>query len=290
MNTLNKKSNPVFLLLKWARKDRFYLYLSVLLSFISGLCSIFPYYCIYRILDITLKRSGTKSDYISICMVLTATILLRVVLMGMSGLSSHKGAYTTLFTVRCMVTEHMAKIPLGALNERSTGQIKSVLNEQIERLELFLAHQLPELVFYLTGPFAIFFYLLSVNAKLALLSLIPLFLGFALLIVIFSTMAGMMPEASAAISGLNSVIIEYISGMRLIKAYNMTGKSFRKYSDAILAENRVWNTMSKKMGPPFAVFVIVIECGMLLMLPIGGHMYLSGSVSASIWKRSGWSP
>ncbi len=283
MNTLNKKSNPVFLLLKWARKDRFYLYLSVLLSFISGLCSIFPYYCIYRILDITLKRSGTKSDYISICMVLTATILLRVVLRGMSGLSSHKGAYNTLFTVRCMVTEHMAKIPLGALNERSTGQIKSVLNEQIERLELFLAHQLPELVFYLTGPFAIFFYLLSVNAKLALLSLIPLFLGFALLIVIFSTMAGMMPEASAAISGLNSVIIEYISGMRLIKAYNMTGKSFRKYSDAILAENRVWNTMSKKMGPPFAVFVIVIECGMLLMLPIGGHMYLSGSVSAGIF-------
>ena len=62
-----------------------------------------------------------------------------------------------------MVVNHMAKVPLGALNERSTGNIKTVLNEDIEKLELFLAHNLPELVYYMIGPIAVFF--LSVDRK-----------------------------------------------------------------------------------------------------------------------------
>ncbi len=53
--------------------------------------------------------------------------------MGVAGILSHKGAYNTLFTVRCMVTEHMSKVPLGTLNEKSTGKIKAILNEQIEK-------------------------------------------------------------------------------------------------------------------------------------------------------------
>ena len=76
----------------------------------------------------------------------------RFVLFGASGVVSHKGAYGALFKVRCMVAEHMAKVPLGALNERRTGDIKTVLNEDIEKLELFLAHNLPDLVCYLVGP------------------------------------------------------------------------------------------------------------------------------------------
>ena len=283
MKTKEPKHSPIKLLLKWAKQDRIYLYMSVLLSFISGLCSIIPYYCIFHILDMTLQKIGTAQDYYTTCAFLVATILIRVLLMGASGISSHKGAYNTLFTVRCMVTEHMSKIPLGALNEHSSGHIKSVLNEQIERLELFLAHQLPELVYYLTGPLAIFIYLMTVNVKLGLISLIPLFLGFALLIVIFATMAGMMGDATKAVSSLNSVIIEYISGMRLIKAYNMTNHSFQKYSDAINEENQVWNIMSKRMGPPFAIFVVMIESGILLMLPIGGYMFLHGSITASVF-------
>ena len=73
-----------------------------------------------------------------------------------------------------MVAEHMARAPLGALNERRTGDIKTILNEDIEKLELFLAHNLPDLVCYLVGPVVIFIYLMTVNIPLALISLVPL--------------------------------------------------------------------------------------------------------------------
>ena len=91
----------------------------------------------------------------------------------------------------------------------------------------------------------------------------------------------LMERANQSITTLNSVMIEYISGMKLIKAYNMGSKSFQKFSGAIQEENAMWNETSRRMGPPYAAFVVIIECGMLLMVPIGGMFFLKGSLAAS---------
>ena len=200
---------------------------------------------------------------------------------GCSGVAAHKGAYGALFKVRCMVAEHMARAPLGALNERRTGDIKTVLNEDIEKLELFLAHNLPDLVCYLVGPVVIFVYLMTVNVPLALISMVPLILAVVVMGMMFRNTDDLMERANHSITTLNSVMIEYISGMKLIKAYNMGSKSFQKFSDAIQEENAMWNETSRRMGPPYAAFVVIIECGMLMMVPIGGMFFLKGSLAAS---------
>ena len=180
-----------------------------------------------------------------------------------------------------MVAEHMARAPLGALNERRTGDVKTVLNEDIEKLELFLAHNLPDLVCYLVGPVVVFAYLMTVNIPLALVSLVPLVLAVAVLGIMFRNTDDLMDRANRSISTLNSVMIEYINGMKLIKAYNMGSKSFQKFSSAIHEENAMWNETSRRMGPPYAAFVVIIECGMLLMVPLGGMFFLRGSLTAS---------
>ncbi len=99
--------------------------------------------------------------------------------------------------------------------------------------------------------------------------------------VMFRNTDDLMDRANRSITALNSVMIEYISGMKLIKAYNMGSKSFRKFSSAIHEENAMWNETSRRMGPPYAAFVVIIECGMLLMVPLGGMFFLKGSLTAS---------
>lgn len=223
----------------------------------------------------------TKEIVMKISIMIAIAVTLRFALFGCSGVASHKGAYGALYKVRCMVADHMAKVPLGALNERRTGDIKTVLNEDIEKLELFLAHNLPDLVCYLVGPLVIFIYLMTVNVPLALISLIPLIAAVVMMGIMFRNTDNLMERANKSISSLNSVMIEYISGMKLIKAYNMGSKSFQKYTNAIQEENAMWNEMSHRMGPPYASFVVIIECGMLLMVPFGGMFFLKGSLTAS---------
>ena len=211
---------------------------------------------------------------------IAVAVILRFALFGLSGVASHKGAYGALYKVRCMVAEHMAKVPLGALNERSTGDIKTVLNEDIEKLELFLAHSLPDLVCYLVGPVVIFLYLMSVNVPLAFISLIPLVAAVAVMGIMFRNTDELMERANHSITSLNSVMIEYMNGMKLIKAYDMGSASFCKFSGAVNEENAVWSETSKRMGPPFAAFLVIIECGMLFMVPFGGMFFSKGSITA----------
>ncbi len=232
-----KKENRVALLLHWAGEQKIWLFLAIFLSAVSGLCIIVPYIGIYRLMDATFNHTCTQELVVHTVVMIAVTVTLRFTLFGCSGVAAHKGAYGALFKVRCMVAEHMARAPLGALNERRTGDIKTVLNEDIEKLELFLAHNLPDLVCYLVGPVVIFIYLMTVNIPLALISLVPLILAVVVM--------GMM------------------------------------FRDAIQEENAMWNETSRRMGPPYAAFVVIIECGMLMMVPIGGMFFLKGSLAAS---------
>ena len=276
-----KKENRVALLLHWAGEQKIWLFLAIFLSAVSGLCIIVPYIGIYRLMDATFNHTCTQELVVQTVAMIAAAVTLRFALFGCSGVAAHKGAYGALFKVRCMVAEHMARAPLGALNERRTGDIKTVLNEDIEKLELFLAHNLPDLVCYLVGPVVIFIYLMTVNIPLALISLVPLILAVVVMGMMFRNTDDLMERANHSITTLNSVMIEYISGMKLIKAYNMGSKSFQKFSDAIQEENAMWNETSRRMGPPYAAFVVIIECGMLMMVPIGGMFFLKGSLAAS---------
>ena len=279
---MNKdKEKPVKLLLKWAGNDKWYLFASVLCAFLSGLFVIGAYIGIYRLMDAVLLGTLTRKVLTDCIVLVTATTILRMILLGLSGVLSHKGAYNTLFKVRCMIIDHLAKIPLGYINERSTGEIKTILNENIEKLELCLAHNIPELVSYLTGPVVIFAYLMTVNATLALISLIPLVLDIPVMMSVFKKMSDMLPEANVSLEGFNSVMVEYVRGMRLIKAYRMGSQSFKKFTEAILDGNKAWNKISKKTAPLYAVFILLLESGLLLIVPIGGRLFLRGSISAS---------
>lgn len=279
----NKKENPIALLLKWAEKDRGYLIASVVCAFLGGLFAIGPYIGIYRLMDAFLMDTCSIQVISENAVLITATVIIRQIFQGISGVFSHKGAYGALFRVRCMITEHLSKVPLGALDERRTGDIKTVLNEDIEKLELCLAHNIPEFVGFATGPVVIFVYLLTINVPLALISLIPLGITLVIMIGCFAFMSGMMPRVTKAMANFNSVIIEYINGMKLIKAYNMSSRSFQKFSEAIEEENRIWNKISRKTGPFYAAFMIVLECGMALIIPIGGRFFLNGSITASVF-------
>ena len=278
-----KKENSILLLLRWAEKDRGYLISSVICAFLGGLFAIGPYIGIYRLMDAFLTNSCSVQIISENAILITATVIIRQIFQGLSGVFSHKGAYGALFRVRCMITEHLSRVPLGAMDERRTGDIKTVLNEDIEKLELCLAHNIPEFVGFATGPIVIFIYLMTVHVPLALISLIPLGITLIIMIGCFTFMSGMMPRVTQAMSNLNSVIIEYINGMKLIKAYNMGSRSFQKFSEAIEEENCIWNTVSKKTGPFYAAFIVVLECGMALIIPIGGRFFLNGSITASVF-------
>lgn len=270
------------LLMEWAGADRWYLYAAVLLALVSSISAIIPYFAFYQIIDAVVQRTCSFDFALKWAAVIIAAAAVRVCCNLGASLSSHRGAYNTLFKVRCMVTEHMAKMPLGALSERSTGEIKYVMNESIEKLELFLAHNLPELVLYLAGPMVMFLYLLTVNVPLALVSILPLLLVVIVMVFMFVRFSKFMPQINETSGNLSSSINEYVNGMRLIKAYRMGAQSFRKYSSAIEEQHRMWGAVSRATGPLYAAYVVLLESGILFLVPLGGYFFVHGRITAGV--------
>lgn len=268
------------LLMEWAGAERWYIYAAVALALVSSISAVVPYFAFYQVIDAVVLGKCSFDFAMTWAVVILIATAVRVCCNLVASLSSHRGAYNTLFKVRCMVTEHMAKMPLGALSERSTGEIKYVMNESIEKLELFLAHNLPELVLYLAGPIVMFLYLLTVNGILALVSMIPLVLVVIVMVIMFGRFFKFMPEVNAASGNLSGSVNEYVNGMRLIKAYNMGAQSFKKYAAAIDQQHRMWGAISRATGPLYAAYVVLLESGVLFLVPLGGYLFVHGSVTA----------
>ncbi|MCR4956487.1 MAG: ABC transporter ATP-binding protein/permease [Lachnospiraceae bacterium] len=279
----NEKEKKGFsLLMQWAGRDKYLIYISAFFALLASLCGIVPYLVFYRLIDSAVDGTLSVNYGVRIAWWLIIFTFVRVICNAVASLFSHKGAYNTLFKVRCMVTEHMAKMPMGALNERSLGEIKCVMNESIEKLELFLAHNIPELVLYLSGPVVMFFWLFSVHHKLALISILPLVFVVFVLAAMFKKFFKFMDRINLSAGSLSSTVSEYVNGMRLIKAYNMSVKSFKKYSEAIEEQFSMWSDISKTTGPLYAIYVVLLECGILFLVPAGGWLYVHGHVTPGV--------
>ncbi len=278
-----RKEKPFFLLLAWAGKEKYKLYLSMICGLISGLMVIVPYMAIYQIIEALYIGEFSEALMLQHGLAIAASVVLRYLFMAAGIMLSHKGAYNALYRVRSMIVSHMARVPLGSLSQRHTGEIKKVISEDIEKLELFLAHHLPELVMYAAGPVAIFLYLTSVNWLLALVTLLPIPVVIWLQYRMFAGYEKLMNEMNQVLSGLNSAMIEYISGMKLIKAYNVGARSYQKYAVTIDAHHVLWKKVAYKMGPLFAAFVIVLQCAVIVVVPVGGFLFIHGQTSAGVF-------
>ena len=280
---MKKGSNPIGLTFGWAGRHRKYLIASVACATLSGLMAAVPYMAVFDVMRAAYEGTLASAVIAGDVAVLTAGIVVRFVLFAFAGTLSHKGAYGTLFDVRCRILDRLSKVPLGELDERNTGKIKTVLSDDVENLELLLAHNLPEAFMYSMGPVATFAFLLSANAPLALATLIPVVAALAVLVSLFKIMGAIMGRANEALEGMNSVMAEYVSGMRAIKELDMGSRSFRRFRRAVDEEHAVWCEISRKTGPGFASYVIIIEAGLLIMVPVGALMLTGGAIDAATY-------
>lgn len=92
-----------------------------------------------------------------------------------------------------------------------------------------------------------------------------------------------MPRAAEALSKMNSVMVEYISGMRVIKALDMGTASFRRFRDSVDEEHGVWCAIARRTGPAYAAYLVTIERGLPFMVPLGGLMFSTGAISGGTY-------
>ncbi len=225
-----KRKSGTAYLMQLAGKYKLHLFVSALFGIASALCSFVPYVMVYRSILVLLDGEGNALRY---GLIAAAAIAGKFLCSIVSGTFSHIGAFNTLYNVRTQISRHIAKVNLGFFTDHASGEIKKVIIEDVERIERFLAHQIPDVTSAICAPVIVFIYLLTINVPMALCLLVPVVLGLIIQGVAMAITGKQMPTYHRLLEKLNTAIMQFINGMPVMKAYNMTAESYRDYADTV---------------------------------------------------------
>ena len=220
-------------LLSYAKGSGGKLGLSVVFSMISLLAGLVPYYCVYGILDRYITDSLDKAFLMNRCLIALCAYLVKVICFGISTGISHYVAFNVLEGLRLKVADVFLKAPLGEVYAHSIGEIKSVIVDKIEDIEPPLAHVVPEGAGHILLPIVCFVALTMVDIRVALASLLALPIGMIFMMLTFKLSGKNMTKYQEANAHMSSMIVEYVEGIEVIKAFGKAGVSYEKFAGSI---------------------------------------------------------
>ena len=279
MNESKNKKEKVgmkYLLSLADKENKRKIYISIGMSVLSGLVSFVPFIAIFKCVASMFNKSNDYKEMFTWGIIALVSIVLRFLFQGISLSLSHVGAYDVLYSVRKRLCNHIGKINLGFFTDNSIGEVKRVLMEDVERLEIFLAHQLPDIVSAIVVPVTVLIFLFTVNVPMTLMMIVPIILTFCLQALEMLVAKDVIAEIPNIVGRLNSGIMQFISGMTVMKTYNLTADSYKSFSDAVISYDEIWEDTAKKIAPIGGVLKCVIESGVLFTMPLGGYLYLKG--------------
>ncbi len=284
-------------LLELAGMKKRFIIPAVILSSLASVASFIPYICIYRIVREVIPYypdfSGMDSGAVAMWgWIAFAGITANVLLYFAALMLSHLAAFGTLYDLKVNFASYLARLPLGLHLNFGSGKLRKIMDENIEKIEGFIAHQMPDLVAALTAPVVMIAILMSVDWRFGLAAL------FAIVIAFVVQMSGymgvgavkMMNQYQAALEDMNNASVEYVRGISVVKAFRQTVYSFnrlhdsiQRYTSFVIPYTLEWeNTMSLFTTIVNNVYLFIVPVGILVGMGLSGES-LSGFVATFIF-------
>ena len=216
---MNTSDNWFKTLLSYAKGSGTKLVISVILSIISLVAGLVPYYCVYKMIDAYITGGLDKDRVLFWGLIALGMYLLKVTAFGLSTGISHYVAFNVLEGMRLKVADVFMKAPLGEVYAHSIGEIKGIIVDKIEDIEPPLAHFVPEGSGHLVLPIVSFIALTMIDIRVALGALAALPIGLIFMMLTFVISGKNLTKYQKANAHMNSVIVEYIEGIEVIKAF-----------------------------------------------------------------------
>ena len=229
----NTRKSSARYLLEFAEPCRKLLVSSVILAVLGAAAGIIPYLAVSKGIIWICAGDYRMSDILLMALAALTGYLGQLVLSTLSTIRSHRAAFLVLKNIRTRLTAKLARVPMGFILDTPSGKFKTMLVDTIEKLELPLAHMLPELTANLLIPVLMLIYFFYLDWRLALTALATFPLGLLCYMGMMKDYEKRYAKVSTAGKNMDAAIVEYISGIEVIKAFNQSSSSYRKYTDAV---------------------------------------------------------
>lgn len=278
---MEKQSN-ISRLMGYAGKHKYFTYASWLLSATSAFIALLPFVYIWKtikeVLDVAPNFSSATGLMHNGLMAMIFAIVSFLVYIG-ALICSHLAAFRVATNMRIIVTEHIAKLPLGFTDSFGSGKLRKIVNDSTGATENYLAHQLPDKYVAMATPVGFLVLLFAFDWRLGLLSLVPVLLAF----IIIATMTGKrlaekMKQYNNALENMSNEAVEYVRGIPVVKTFGQSVFSFKKFKRAISEYGKFVISYTKDMRIPMMFYTAAIN-GVFAFLIAGALWFTADGVT-----------
>lgn len=272
------RSSPLAYLLKMSSRGGVMMSLTVVVSLISGLLAVAPFYALYRLVALAVAETPDAAEMWRWGIFIAIAGLAYLAMYMGSMILSHLTAFSVLRDMRYSLARKLLDMPLGWFTKRTSGDTRKLFTEDVEKIELFIAHHIPDFIRGVVTPLTIVVFLFVADWRLGLASMAPLVLAPFFISMVFKSYEKDMPKYYELLAKMNGTIIEYIRGMSVVRAFNRTAASFGDYKASVDTYFSFWKLWTIRALPLYSGFNTALESGAFFILAVGGPLYLAGSL------------
>lgn len=260
--------------------------ISILLAVLGEMFGIVPFLMVALLADELYRGTATIQRVLFFSGIATICQLIKMLLTWRSSLMSHKISFTILKNIREAITDRMAKVPMGVMLETPTGTFKNLIVDNVAKLEDSMAHFMPELPSNIAAPLCSILLIFILDWRMGLASLITIPLGILFFAAMMRGYGPRMENYMRSANDMNSSLVEYVSGIQVIKAFNRSASSYGKYSKSVnyfhdstmewWSQCWFWNAAARA----------VLPSTLLGTLPVGAWLYMEGTLSLPVFLIS----
>ena len=278
-----KKQSNFSRLMNYAGPYKGLVCLSWILSAISAVLALLPFYYLWKIIQEVLDvmpdfAQATGLTHNGWMALITAVASMLVYIAGL--MCSHIAAFRVQANLRKGMMSHIMTLPLGVMERLGSGKVRKTVNECSASTETYLAHQLPDMVGAYVTPVGLLFMLFAFDWRFGLFCLVPIALSF---VVMMTQMTGpvlkeKMNEYQNALEDMSNEAVEYVRGIPVVKTFGQTVFSFRRFRDSIDRYSEWAISYTKSMRRPMCLLTMLIN-GIFAFILGGGLWLATGNLS-----------
>lgn len=281
--TMTKRKTGISRLFEIAGEKKQLLTFSGIVAVISTLLMFVPFVAVYFIIEEMLGHAGDPAMSDAALIARWAVWALIAMVGGIltmfgSSMLSHVSAFRILYNLRMRLSRHLAKLPMGYHNKKSTGSIKKTLEFSVEKIEGFIAHQLPDLVGAIMLPIVMLVTMFILDWRLALATMVPIIGAYMLQAAAWGGNKGkkFMRRYHDSMENMNENGVEYVRGMPAVKVFGLTVNSFKAFRNSIVSYKDWVLKYTHYCKKPYMVFLTILSSIAAFIVPIGVFI-LSGN-------------
>ena len=255
---------------------------SALIAIIGVGLGVVPYFSVANIINNIVEGKVEIGAYIPYILAVLVGLLGSILFHEFSTIISHNLAYRVIEGKRKKLVDKLSKISMGEIEKRSSGQWSQFMVETLDKMEQPIAHVIPEVIANLLIPIVLVVIIFIMDWRIGVANLLTIPLGLLFFMMMMRGYEEKSKRYQEASKAMNTTMVEYVNGIKVIKAFNKSASSFGKFKETVNENKKSMLDWYLSVCFSMTGAMETIPATMIFVLPTSLYLFMQGSVEMSL--------